>query len=111
MDVAAYDANHLNKSFDQYISDSYLDPSMDTYLQEVGSDMASKDGTDPSMGGVSVNYTMVTDDDGKTTAQPNGYTVNPIDVSDGGTDIGTVALTISAGTKSAGANAAAADQQ
>ena len=108
VDVAAYDANHLNKSFDQYISDSYLDPSMDTYLQEVGSDMASKDGTDPSMGGVSVNYTMVTDDDGKTTAQPNGYTINPIDVSDGGTDIGTVALTISAGTKSAGANAAAA---
>ena len=28
VDVAAYDANHLNKSFDQYISDSYLDPSI-----------------------------------------------------------------------------------
>ena len=108
VDVAAYDANHLNKSFDQYISDSYLDPSMGTYLQEVGSDVADKGGTDATKGGVSVDYTVATDEDGKTTAEPNGYTVNPIDASDGGTDIGTVALTISAGTKSAGANAAAA---
>ena len=108
VDVAAYDANHLNKSFDQYISDSYLDPSMGTYLQEVGSDVADKGGTDATKGGVSVDYTVATDEDGKTTADPNGYTVNPIDVSDGGTDIGTVALTISAGAKSAGANAAAA---
>ena len=108
VDVAAYDANHLNKSFDQYISDSYLDPSMGTYLQEVGSDVADKGGTDTTKGGVSVDYTVATDKDGKTTASPNGYTVNPIDVSDGGTDIGTVALTISAGAKSAGANAAAA---
>ena len=95
-------------SFDQYISDSYLDPSMGTYLQEVGSDVADKGGTDTTKGGVSVDYTVATDKDGKTTASPNGYTVNPIDVSDGGTDIGTVALTISAGAKSAGANAAAA---
>ena len=108
VDVAAYDANHLNKSFDQYISDSYLDPAMGTYLQEVGSDVADKNGPDTTKGGVSVDYTTSTDKDGKTTAEPSGYTVNPIDVSDGGTDIGTAALTISAGTKSAGANAAAA---
>ncbi|MBR4907491.1 MAG: leukotoxin LktA family filamentous adhesin, partial [Acidaminococcaceae bacterium] len=107
VDVAAYDANDLNKSFDQYIADSYLDPAMDTYLQEVGSDVADKNGTDTTKGGVSVDYTLETDANGKTTAE-SSYTVNPIDVSDGGTDIGTAALTISAGTKSAGTNAAAA---
>ena len=41
---------------------------MGTYLQEVGSDVADKGGTDTTKGGVSVDYTVATDKDGKTTA-------------------------------------------
>ena len=108
VDVAAYDANNLNKAFDQYIADSYLDPTMKSYLQNGGSGVASKDGTDSDLGGVTVVSETVIDENGTTTATPTGYTINPVDVSDGGTDIGTAAMTISVSGKSVGANAAAA---